>query len=71
MKKFFADTIKEIIEIEMEAPDIFSKTRESLQTDGFSVKSLLTKSNVKVVCTTDDPADSLEHHIRIQLDGNF
>jgi len=34
MKKFFADTIKEIIEIEMEAPDIFRKTRVRNYVDG-------------------------------------
>ena len=26
------------------------------------------KSNVKVVCTTDDPVDSLEHHLAIAKD---
>lgn len=50
---------------------IFSKTRNSLQKEEFSVKSLLTKSNVKVVCTTDDPIDSLEHHIKIKKDGDL
>jgi len=50
---------------------IFGKTMNFLQKDDFSVKSLLTKSNVKVVCTTDDPIDSLEHHIAIKKDGGF
>jgi len=49
---------------------IYNKTMNKLQQDDFSVKSLLTKSNVKVVCTTDDPVDSLEHHIAIEKDGN-
>ena len=50
---------------------IFSKTMNALQGDKFSVKSLLVKSNVKVVCTTDDPLDSLEHHIKIKKDGDL
>jgi glucuronate isomerase len=50
---------------------IFSKTMNDLQQDKFSVKSLLAKSNVKVVCTTDDPVDSLEHHIKIRKDGDL
>ncbi|MDA3939412.1 MAG: glucuronate isomerase [Spirochaetia bacterium] len=50
---------------------IFSKTMNDLQKDNFSVKALLKKSNVKVVCTTDDPVDSLEHHIKIKSDKSF
>ena len=50
---------------------IYNKTMDALQQDRFSVKSLLTSSNVKVICTTDDPVDSLEHHIRIKKDGNL
>ncbi|HBF33033.1 TPA: glucuronate isomerase [Candidatus Sumerlaeota bacterium] len=33
------------------------------------VHELLKKSNVAVVCTTDDPVDSLEAHQKIQKDG--
>ena len=40
-----------------------------LRTPGYSVQNLLRKMNVEVVCTTDDPIDSLEHHIRIQEKG--
>lgn len=50
---------------------IFSKTMNLLQKDEFSVKSLLEKSNVKVVCTTDDPIDSLKYHIKIKKDGDL
>ena len=50
---------------------IFSKTMNTLQRDDFSVKTLLVKSNVKAVCTTDDPIDSLEHHIRIKQDRDL
>ncbi|MCK5200018.1 MAG: glucuronate isomerase, partial [Spirochaetales bacterium] len=50
---------------------IYNKTMNLLQQDDFSVKSLLRKSNVKVVCTTDDPVDSLEHHIAISQDTDL
>ncbi len=35
------------------------------------VHEILRKSNVAVVCTTDDPADSLEHHQQIRRDGSL
>src|SRR5690606_9476911 len=31
----------------------------------------ITKSNVQVVCTTDDPIDSLEYHRLIKADSTF
>ena len=44
------------------AAEIYDRTAEMLQSDEFSVRRLLRKMNVEVVCTTDDPVDSLEHH---------
>ncbi|HEX8348603.1 MAG TPA: glucuronate isomerase [Hymenobacter sp.] len=41
---------------------IFDACNEKLRTPEFSVRSLLLKMKVETVCTTDDPADSLEHH---------
>ena len=32
----------------------------------FTAQELLKHNNVEVICTTDDPCDSLEHHIAIQ-----
>jgi glucuronate isomerase len=40
-----------------------------LQTKEYSVRRLLEKMNVQVVCTTDDPVDSLEYHKKIEADG--
>ena len=40
-----------------------------LKTPEFSVRNLLIKMNVKLVCTTNDPIDSLEFHRRIKNDG--
>ena len=51
------------------AKEIWDKCNELLKQDDFSGKSLITKSNVEVICTTDDPADNLEHHIKLKNDG--
>ncbi|HEX2921167.1 MAG TPA: glucuronate isomerase [Bacteroidales bacterium] len=47
------------------ADDIYEQASEMLCTDDFSVKELLRKAKAEVVCTTDDPADSLEHHSKL------
>jgi glucuronate isomerase len=44
------------------AREIFDQATALLATDAFTTQGLLKQSNVLVVCTTDDPADSLEHH---------
>ncbi len=51
------------------AKKIYDECTAKLQTPGYSVKNLLRKMNVKVVCTTDDPIDTLEHHKKIKSDG--
>ena len=47
------------------AEKIWKKCNAVLAKPGFSAQGLMKKSNVKVVCTTDDPVDSLEHHLAI------
>jgi glucuronate isomerase len=51
------------------AKAIYEKASGMLQSDDYRVQGLLKKMNVEVVCTTDDPVDSLEHHIRIAESG--
>lgn len=51
------------------ARQVFETCNEQLRTPEFSVRSLLRKMNVETICTTDDPADSLEHHRAIANDG--
>jgi len=51
------------------AKKIYAKTSEMLQTDDFRARSLMQKMNVKIVCTTDDPLDTLEYHQKIKDDG--
>jgi glucuronate isomerase len=51
------------------AKSIYDECTFRLQTAEYSVRNLLRKMNVKVVCTTDDPVDSLEHHQKLKNDG--
>jgi glucuronate isomerase len=45
------------------AREIFDRGSALLQEPSFSTRGLLKQFNVLAVCTTDDPADSLEHHV--------
>lgn len=51
------------------ADAVYRHCNDLLQQPGYSVGPLLTKMNVELVCTTDDPADSLEHHSAIASGG--
>lgn len=51
------------------AREIYDACTEKLQTPEFSARGLMRKFQVEVVCTTDDPIDSLEHHIALQKEG--
>jgi glucuronate isomerase len=51
---------------EKNAVNVYEKTSALLQTKEFSTQALLNKMNVEVVCTTEDPIDTLEHHISLQ-----
>ncbi len=51
------------------AKNIYHVCTEKLKTKEYSVRNLLRKMNIKVVCTTDDPTDDLIHHQKIKDDG--
>ncbi|HEY8972218.1 MAG TPA: glucuronate isomerase [Puia sp.] len=51
------------------AKKIYDKCSDMLQTKEYSVRNLLRKMNVRAVCTTDDPVDSLEFHLKLKQDG--
>ena len=51
------------------AKRIYDITSSMLKTKEYSVRGLMTKMKVEVVCTTDDPTDSLEYHRKIKQDG--
>ena len=51
------------------AREIYDHCSAMLQQPEYSARGLMTRYNVEVVCTTDDPIDSLEHHIKCKEDG--
>ncbi len=44
------------------ADEIFDRANETIKNGDFAPQSLIMKSNVRVVCTTDDPIDDLKYH---------
>ena len=48
------------------AEKIYATTAEMLRDDNFRVWGLLKKMNVEVVCTTDDPVDTLQFHQKLK-----
>jgi glucuronate isomerase len=48
---------------------IYDKASAMLQSKEFSIRSLIKKMNTEVICTTDDPADNLEYHLKLK--GSF
>ena len=53
------------------AKEIYGKCSEMLQGKEFSARGILQRMKVRVVCTTDDPVDTLDHHHRIREDQTF
>lgn len=51
------------------AQEIFSRGSAKLKDKSHHTRGLLTGMNVEVICTTDDPIDSLEHHQKIKKDN--
>ncbi|GGC19389.1 uronate isomerase [Parapedobacter defluvii] len=51
------------------ADRVFDETRERLQSPEYRVRGLLERMNVKVICTTDDPTDTLDFHQRLREEG--
>jgi glucuronate isomerase len=54
---------------EKSALKIYSKASEKLQSPEYSVRNLLRQMKVQLLCTTDDPIDTLEFHKKIKEDN--
>lgn len=68
LQRFFG--IYEVLN-EKTAPYIWEKVNNLLAKDEFRAMGLIKKSNVEVICTTDDPIDSLEYHIKLKENKDF
>ena len=53
------------------AEEVWQLANEKLRSPEMSVRNLIRKSGVAVICTTDDPVDSLEWHKLIAEDDSF
>lgn len=66
LKRYFGiDTILN----DRSCASIYAECNARLKEKEFSTRGLLKRMNVEVLCTTDDPADSLEHHRQIAAEG--
>ena len=66
LKRFFG--IEDILSPKT-AKKIYDACNEKLNTPEYSCRNIIRMANVKVICTTDDPVDNLEHHQKIKKDG--
>ncbi|MCX7426122.1 MAG: glucuronate isomerase [Planctomycetia bacterium] len=53
------------------AAGIWDECNAKLAEPGFSCRGIMRRMDVVLVCTTDDPADTLEHHAAIRDDASF
>ncbi|NLH18168.1 MAG: glucuronate isomerase [Phycisphaerae bacterium] len=51
------------------ATEIYEHCNAMLRTPEFSIRNLLRKMNICLVCTTEDPLDTLEYHQKIRRDS--
>ncbi len=52
------------------AKKIYEQASSQLQSADYTTQGMIKKMNVRVICTTDDPIDSLEYHQKIK-DSSF
>lgn len=68
LKRFFG--IEELLS-SATADDIWNRANAVLQGEGGSARALIRSSNVRALCTTDDPADGLPYHRLLAADTSF
>ena len=63
LQRFFG--INEILN-EKSARSIYDRANAMIASADFSAQRLIERSNVEIICTTDDPIDTLEYHIKLK-----
>lgn len=53
------------------ADEVWELCNEKLKEQDYGARGIIRRSNVRVLCTTDDPADSLKYHIKLAGDKSF
>jgi glucuronate isomerase len=68
LKRYFG--IDDVL-TEKTAPGIWEQANAMLASHSMGTQGLIARSNVKVICTTDDPVDNLEWHTKIKACGKL
>lgn len=68
LKRYFS--VDELLDAQS-APRIWDQANEVLQGEEGSARALIRESNVRALCTTDDPADDLQYHRLLAQDAGF
>ncbi len=68
LKRFFG--VDELLNAQT-ADTIWDKANARLQSPEGAARALITSSNVRALCTTDDPADDLHYHRLLAQDDSF
>jgi len=68
LKNFFG--IEDSLD-ENTANEIYEKCNELLKEEDFKPRRLIEKSNVKAICTTNDPIDDLKYHELLEKEEDF
>jgi glucuronate isomerase len=76
VRYWFEDSLARVFELELTpgadtAGEIYDHLAARLARPEFTPRELLTRCGVEVLATTDDPADSLEHHAALAAMGDF
>jgi glucuronate isomerase len=53
------------------AESVWTRANELLAKPEFSTRGIMRQMNVRLVCTTDDPVDDLEHHTALTAETDF
>ena len=68
LKRYFA--VDELLDAQS-APRVWEQANETLAGGKGSARALIRESNVRALCTTDDPADDLRYHRLLAQDAAF
>jgi glucuronate isomerase len=69
LKRYFG--VRDVLLSRANAPSVYDRCSAMLAREDFRVRALLTRMNVRVVCTTDDPVDDLASHAELNADPTF
>lgn len=53
------------------AEEVWNLCNEKLSRDDMTVRNIIKRSGVELICTTDDPVDTLEYHKQLAADETF